>query len=620
MGASPEVDEALPASSANQTRTARNMTPGVVLAALAFMGITAVVGIVVAGSVFSSKSVRNGVSNAAMGSLLMASLISIIYIAFHIRAADSNEPVGTVRPPVIRVHAMCFIVARVALLFWLITIVLSCIVVAKPSLCLVGSNTCKLQIGGLVAATFAFLSTGVILTALESSQFPFEVPRLFRFTRKEGTFAENVDAYERSVSQTSFYQDENGHPSEKNIEVKTQNRIRTEIAPPKPTLNLNNTSILREWPERPLTPLLPNPPKRMRSHGWGDEWTHSLRGNGGNKNCVEPSDSAISMSMSEFSSGSGRSSTGYARSSSAGYARSSMNSGYASNSDRESTSRPISHRPRTQRCITPSSSISDRSRRSPLSTMRSADCPEVAVRPTLRYTPPCIPPPHQWRLSRTASMSQLVSVADVHTLQRRASNVELPVRFRRTSKELPPIPGAQMSKSRRNTTGSSKRVPQAYVYSYHEQELEDHIRKIEASIARTHSQRQLARTAVARAGLERHPQPRVPLQPLPAVPATTDKLPLQWQFVSWRQDQGLEHPQKSVERMEMPQPQQIRESTVVRRSHTSAGETAAAHGFDATEFEDADAPEVSFVKVQPLRRLSLGDLPTGLDFGKSWVI
>lgn len=46
------------------------------------------------------------------------------------------------------------------------------------------------------------------------------------------------------------------------------------------------------------------------------------------------------------------------------------------------------------RKITPSSSISNMSRRSPLSTMRSVDHPDVVIRPALRYIPPQYPLMH----------------------------------------------------------------------------------------------------------------------------------------------------------------------------------------------------------------------------------
>ena len=67
-------------------------------------------------------------------------------------AAKHNEPVGLVRPPRSRLHAACFILARLALVFWMVVFFTACAVVAKPGACLTGSRTCKLQIADVVAS------------------------------------------------------------------------------------------------------------------------------------------------------------------------------------------------------------------------------------------------------------------------------------------------------------------------------------------------------------------------------------------------------------------------------------------------------------------------------------
>ena len=429
--------------------------------------------------------------------------------------------------------------------------------------------------------------TGIILTSLESCQQPFEAPQFIhrRIKRRENAIVDDIEAYQRSVSQTSLYHDEHGAMTEK------PNELKESLKPETP----KSTAVSGEWPERRLTPLLPSLPTRTKSRGWGEEWTHQTTEK---KLAMKHSDSAISMSISESSYGSRRSSSAYARSSS-GYARSSTVSGYASNSDRESNPRRTpSQRPYLQRSVTPSSSISNISRRSPLSTMRSADRPGIAIRPSLRYTPPIIPPPHEWNHSRTASISQLLPVADNNNLQRRFSNMERPARREDQRKELPPIPGSPPHRMRRNIVGSSRRMPRNNLNSYHERELEDHLRKIETSIARSRSQRQLARTAFAGAQLERTQKP-IPVlaknlnDPVPPLPAEAIML----------------------KRESLVQPPALRKPLAihtVQRSHTSAGELHQ----ESNLFEDA--MEISFEKVQPLRRLSLGNMPIGLDWGTNW--
>lgn len=417
------------------------------------------------------------------------------------------------------------------------------------------------------------LITGIILTSLESCQQPFEMPESLhrRIKRRGSDIVDDIEAYQRSVSQASLYHDEHGDVTE---EPKATNE------PVKPETP-KSTTISGEWSERRMTPLLPVLPTRTRSRGWGDEWTHPAMER---KLTMKHSDSGISMSMSDSSYASQRSSSAYGRSST-GYARSSTVSGYASNSDRESNPRrTTSQRPYFQRSVTPSSSISNLSRRSPLSTMRSADRPEIAIRPSLRYTPPIIPPPHEWNNSRTASISQLIPVADIYTLQRRSSNMERPARLRGPGKELPPIPGSPPQRMRRNTVGYSRRIPQYDLRSYHERELEDHLRKIETSIARRRSQHQLVKTVFARAQLERIQTP-VPVRarnllndPIPPLPAETTV----------------------VERESFTQPPAITKPLPVRtvqRSHTSAGELHQ----ESSRFEDA--VELGFEKVRPLRRL-----------------
>lgn len=188
-------------------------------------------------------------------------------------------------------------------------------------------------------------------------------------TRRVSAFGD-MEELDRSVSQISFYEEQTLHLAERPRIVHHKGSVKRKTVPE----NENPEHIPREWPqeqERPITPLLPAV-HRSRSRGWGEEWTWTPAEDDGvpKKKALKHSDSAVSMARSDSSSGFARSSSGsgYARSSS-GYARSS--SGYASTSDPESRprSKVQKRQPRT-RTVTPSSSISNLSQRSPLSTMR----------------------------------------------------------------------------------------------------------------------------------------------------------------------------------------------------------------------------------------------------------
>lgn len=106
--------------------------------------------------------------------------------------------------------------------------------------------------------------------------------------------------------------------------------------------------------------------------------------------------------------------------------------------------------------------------------------------------PPTIPPPHEWNQSRTASLAQLLPIAEVRGLQRRPSAVSGPLVIRRPNKLSETDKGAPV---RRNMT--DVKVPGAYT-NYRlslndERRLEDHAKKIEAhsmASVRSRSQKQ----------------------------------------------------------------------------------------------------------------------------------
>lgn len=79
----------------------------------------------------------------------------MFYILLHAVAAYHNEPIGEARPPEKKTHACCVIIARLALVSWLVAIIASAVVVGKPLICVKGSKDCRLQVLDLVASNLA---------------------------------------------------------------------------------------------------------------------------------------------------------------------------------------------------------------------------------------------------------------------------------------------------------------------------------------------------------------------------------------------------------------------------------------------------------------------------------
>lgn len=473
MGSYPELSTALPATFIKPSRTSRILRPGIVLATVGLLAAVSLVGLGVAGAVLSSGGKRTKSTNALQALALIASLLSIIYVLIHGVAAKHNEPVGLVRPPRSRLHAACFILARLALVFWMVVFFTACAVVAKPGACLTGSRTCKLQIADVVASIVGFVATGVVLTALESCKYPFEIPNLLSrkisFWRSPG----GDDILERSVSRASSF-DAGPIFGEKPRDTMVQNSsIETKPLPEAP-------SEISEAPERPLTPLLSMSRRsRSDSRSWGEDWVHLTKERGTEKKSISNSDSAVSLSY-ETSSGASE------------YMSTSDRSSHVSMPRRAVTRRPVRQRP-SSKTVTPSSSISNLSRRSPLSSVRSADYPHILVRPELRYCPPVIPPPHGWNPSRTSSISQLLPVADVQGLQRRPSfNTSENFVIRGSRKNLPPLPRSRPPLTRRRTNETSR--PGSHIndrpgFDY-EERLDEYVRKIEVEyVTRSQSKR-----------------------------------------------------------------------------------------------------------------------------------
>lgn len=180
--------------------------------------------------------------------------------------------------------------------------------------------------------TWLSISAGVILTSLESSQHHFQIPDLLQIpqtiTCRVSSFGSEI--FDRST-RTSLRDNESVFTDIPHSTVMEQPVFIRQPLPPSP-------SILSQFP---LEILVKSPPiVKKAAKGWGEERTHLVEDTSTNSTARTTSSGSISGSSS-----------------------------YTSISDRSSDT-PVSKRIPRPRNVTPSSSISHMSRRSPLSTMR----------------------------------------------------------------------------------------------------------------------------------------------------------------------------------------------------------------------------------------------------------
>jgi len=189
------------------------------------------------------------------------------------------------------------------------------------------------------SANESSVATGMILTALEACPYPFQSPEVFHVARKisvrVSSFGE--DFLERSISSVSSFNHENAYEPERPEPTILKESIRRKPVPKTPSAvsGMADISSLH----RSIAPLLAITQK-TRIRDWGEEWTHLVNDTGSKG--LTHSDSAVS--------GLSRSSSGY------------LSSG--------SSELSISNHGKRSRTVTPSSSISNLTKRSPLSTMR----------------------------------------------------------------------------------------------------------------------------------------------------------------------------------------------------------------------------------------------------------
>ncbi|KAJ8057919.1 hypothetical protein OCU04_013100 [Sclerotinia nivalis] len=401
------------------SRTQRMLTPIIIFITLIFLLLCVVAGILLSVRLFGEvdrdrESVGTAlrVGTAFLG---VGCSFTTLYLILHLTSSIQNAPVGYVRPPELKIHGYSFIAARVTL------------------------------IGGVVISAIGFISIGIILTALEACQYPFQLPT--RSTILPSTVncrvssfgddlvdsnltslnpsAANIlsQAQFRSVS-TSASTSHETIPSlhddylfmgnekeewERNQSLAIANaRIKSEVnvkRKPVPT-NTVELKLLKEesrsemismpgeFPEEKsvvqvqnsptsasptsTSPTPPSPEVKSKSKGWGIGWSYLMRNTGTesdtSEKCMTHSDSAILLGTNNSTE-----------------CATCGNCAKPTSSTKQPTISPFTQKIGRQRNVTPSSSISDVAMRSPLSTMRTAESPDIAIKPKVALVLTMVP-------------------------------------------------------------------------------------------------------------------------------------------------------------------------------------------------------------------------------------
>lgn len=199
------------------------------------------------------------------------------------------------------------------------------------------------------------------------------------------------------------------------------------------------------------------------------------------------------------------------------------------------------------------------------------------VRPQLRYCPPTILPPHEWGLPRPGSVINLIPIGDDRYIQRRSS-VSIPPQYvlRRLSMTLPPSGHYERRPTpiaKRRSTDIKRSKSNAYRASFdYERSLEEHAKMIEAvSIVRSVSG---SKDYVPR------PPPKDPVN-MTVKPQALQRIDSRARY---RPQRPIASPQAGAE------PEETGSLPQMSRPYTAEPQS----------------------KVTPLRRLSLGDISSGL--------
>jgi hypothetical protein len=156
--------------------------------------------------------------------------------------------------------------------------------------------------------------------------------------------------------------------------------------------------------------------------------------------------------------------------------------------------------------VSPSSSISSSSKRSPLSTMRTVENPELAIRPDLRFfSVPSSPPPPQ-RRQRYLRIPRKRLMPQTHDMQQKSApfvpqfkvqDLSYP---RNSIKDLPSQRGSSSATNLSRLPGPSfmGNLPQNYKPNEgHETAIEAHTLKIEESVRKSFEQKEALRSIEA---------------------------------------------------------------------------------------------------------------------------
>ncbi|KAF7866789.1 hypothetical protein EAF04_005631 [Stromatinia cepivora] len=467
--------------------TQRLLTPIIIFITLVFLLLCVVTGIVLSVRLFGEvdrdkdsvgTALRVGTAFVGVGCSF-----TTLYLILHLTSSIQNAPVGYVRPPELKIHAYSFIVARVTLVCWMISLIISSILVSKPKVCVPGTKECFVQIGGVVISAIGFISIGIILTALEACQYPFQLPT--RSTILPGTVncrvssfgddlvdsnltslnpsAANIlsQAQFKSVSTSASTSASTSHetiPSlhddylfmgnEKeewernqslaiaNARIKSEANVKRKPVPastvesklPKEESRSEMISMPGEFPEeKSVVPLRNSPTSasptptsseaKSKSKGWGIGWSYLMRNTGTesdtSEKCMTHSDSAISLGTNNNSE--------------------CITCGNCTNptsSTKQPTISSVTQRIGKQRNVTPSSSIGDVAMRSPLSTMRTAESPDIAIKPEVALVPTTVPSSLDRMSPRKPPITQPLPIAVLNEIMvRRPSIPPSPIRM-----------------------------------------------------------------------------------------------------------------------------------------------------------------------------------------------
>ncbi|KAF7882638.1 uncharacterized protein EAF02_006001 [Botrytis sinoallii] len=472
--------------------TQRILTPLIVCATLVILLLCVVTGIVLTVKIFGDGHALALLLRVGTGFVVVGSSLTLIYLILHISASIQNNPVGFVRPPELKLHAYSFITARGTLVSWMLSIIVSSVVVSKSKVCVPETTDCKVQIGGLVLSCVGFVATGIILTALEACQYPFQLPARTNLLQdgeincRVSSFGDDlVDSKLTSLNPSaanilqshlaSASASADSIPSlpddylfmgnereewektyslalakeritrETNIKRKpVPTEIAIEEGLPKSESQISVNSMPGEFPEEreKIVPLRPRytpisepvstpsstpvlsqekEKEKEKSKGWGIGWSYLTRDtttssstateSNDNEKCVTQSDSAISLGVPSNPS------TGHST------------CGTCEHPNSKSPNHFISQRIGRQRNVTPSSSIIDASMRSPLSTMRTAESPEIAIKPDVALVPTTIPSSLDRISPRKPPITQPLPIAILNEMMIRRPSIPAPSRM-----------------------------------------------------------------------------------------------------------------------------------------------------------------------------------------------